>query len=142
MNGQAPYACPAALKIPLFFRIRGFLVCPDGGAIEKGHPQLDAIALLRPFQQTLPDTMAAPADEGLRRHPPRPQMRWNTAPFRAVVVPPDDRFDGAAEVVVLRFVRRAALFDQWRQFVALSVGQNAVASFVCHALNIAIDLRG
>jgi len=34
------------------------------------------------------------------------------APFRAVLVPPDNRLDGAAEVVVLRLVGRAALLDQ------------------------------
>ena len=142
MSGQAPHACPAVLKIPLFGRARGFLVGPDRGAVEERHPQLDAIALLRLFQQTLPHAMVAPADEGLRRHPPRPQMGRNAAPFRAILVPPDDRLDGAAEVVVLRLVRRAALLDQRCQFLPLRIGQNAITSFICHGPNIGTDIKG
>jgi hypothetical protein len=47
VSGQAPHACPAVLKIPLFGRTSGFLVGPDRGAVEERHPQLDPIALLR-----------------------------------------------------------------------------------------------
>ena len=141
MSGQAPHACPAALKIPLFGRTSGFLVRPDRGAVEERHPQLEPLALLRLFQQTLPDAMVAPADEGLRRHPPRPQMGRNAAPFRAILVPPDDRLDGAAEVLVLGLVRRAALLDQRGQVSPLRICQNAITSFVCHGPNIGIDLK-
>src|SRR4051794_23135081 len=113
----------------------------DRGAIEKGHPQLDAAALLRQLQQTLPDAMAAPADEGLRRHPPRSQIGRNAAPLRAVLVPPDDRLEGAAEVLVLRLVRRAALLDQRCQVSPLRIRQNAKTSFICHGPNIGTDIR-
>ena len=101
---------------------------PDRGAVEERHPQLDPLTLLRPVQQTLPNAMAAPAIEGLCRHPPWSQMRRNAAPFRAVVVPPDDRLDGAAEIGVLRFVGRVALLDQRCQLSPLSVCQNAITS--------------
>jgi len=113
----------------------------DRGAVEERHPQLEPLALLRLFQQTLPDAVVAPADEGLRRHPPRAQMWRNTAPFRAILVPPDDRLDGAAEVLVLRLVGWAALRDQRCQCIPLSIGQNAITSFICHGPNIGIDLK-
>ena len=114
---------------------------PDGAAVEERHPQLDPLAPLRPVQQALPNAMAAPAVEGLRRHPPWSQMRRHAAPLRAVGVPPDDRLDGAAEIGVLGLVGRAARLDQWRQLSPLSVGQNAITSFICHGRNIGVDLK-
>ena len=141
MSGQVLHAGPAALKIPLFGRTSGLLVGPDGAAVEERHPQLDPLALLRPVQQALPNAMAAPTVEGLRRHPPWSQMWRNAAPFRAVGVSPDDRLDGAAEIGVLRFVGRAALLDQRCQASPLSIGQNAISSLICHGLNIGIDLK-
>ena len=142
MSGQAPHACPAVPKTPLFCRTSGFLVGPDRGAIEKRHPQLDPLELLRPLQQTLPNTMVAPADESLRRHPPRPQVWRDTAPFCAILMPPDDRLDGAAEVVVFRLVGRAALLDQRCQLSPLSICQNAITSFICHDPNIGTNVKG
>jgi hypothetical protein len=50
--------------------------------------------------------MAAPADEGLRRHPPWPQMRRKAAPLRAVVVPPSS----TAVYTVLLNVKRSLIF--------------------------------
>src|SRR4051812_2479296 len=127
---------------PLFGRTRGFLVRPDRAAVEERHAQRDAVALLRQLHQTLPYAMVAPADEGLRRHPPRSQMGRNAAPFRAILMPPDDRLNGAAEVLVLRLVRRAALLDQRCQVSPLSISQNAITSLVCHGLNIGTDIKG
>ena len=115
---------------------------PDRGAVKERHPQLEPLALLCLLQQTLPHAMMAPADEGLRRHPPWPQMRRNTAPFGAIVVPPDDRLDGAAEVGVFCLVGRAALLDQRCQLSPLGICQNPVTSFICHHPNIGIDLKG
>jgi hypothetical protein len=136
VSGQEPHARRALLKIPLFGRTSSFLVGPDGGAVEERHPQFDPAALLRPFQQPLPHAMVAPTVEGLRRHPPRPEMRRNSAPFRPIVMPPDNRLDGAAQVGVLRLVGRAALLDQRCQDGSLSIGQNTIATFFCHALNM------
>jgi hypothetical protein len=141
VSGQALHVYPAPLKIPLFCRTSGFLVGSDRGAVEERHPQLEPLTLLRLLQQTLPYAMVAPTDEGLRRHPPRPQMGRDTAPFRAVLMPPDDRLDGAAEVLVLRLVRRAALLDQRGQLSPLGIGQNAITSFVCHDPNIGIAFK-
>jgi hypothetical protein len=136
------HAGPAALKTPLFGGTSRLLMSSDGAAVEERHAQLDPLALLRPLQQTLPNAVTAPTVEGLRRHPPWSQMRRNAAPLRAVGVPPDDRLDGAAKVGVLRFVGRAALLDQRCQLSPLSVCQNAITSFICHGLNIVIELKG
>ena len=56
------------------------------------HAELDA-ALLRPGEQPLPDPKARPADEGLGRHPPGPELPGQGTPLRAVLVPPEDRTD-------------------------------------------------
>ena len=63
MSGQALHAHRAALQSPLFRRTRRFLVRSDGAAVEERHPQLEPLALLRQFQQTLPYPMLAPTDE-------------------------------------------------------------------------------
>src|SRR3954470_7698800 len=68
----------------------GLVVGTDAGAVEKGHPQLDAAPLLRQFQQAFPDAVAVPAPEGLLGHPPRPQFRRDVPPGRPFLVPPDD----------------------------------------------------
>ena len=127
---------------PRLCRTRGFLVGADRAAVEERHPQLEPRARLRLFQQTLPRAMVAPADEGLRRHPPRSQMGRNAAPFRAIFVPPDDRLNAAAEVLVLGLVRRAALLDQRGQSSPLRICQNAITSFICHGPNIGTDIKG
>src|SRR5215213_969475 len=77
---------------------------PNGGAVEESHAQLNPIAILRPLQQTLPYAAVAPAIERLCGHPPRPQMGRNTAPFRTVRMPPDDRLDGASQINALGLV--------------------------------------
>jgi hypothetical protein len=59
-----------------------------------------------------------------------------------LVVPPDDRLDGAAAIDVLGLVGRAALLNQRCQLSPLGICQNAITSFICHDLNIGIDLRG
>jgi hypothetical protein len=59
----------------------------------------------------------------------------------AIVGPPDDRRDGAAEVGVLRLVRRATLLDQRGQLSPVSIGPNTITSFICQDPNIGIDLR-
>src|SRR3954449_9713928 len=126
---------------PLFGRTRGFLVRPDRAAVEERHAQRDAVALLRQLQQTLPYAMVAPADEGLRRHPPRSQIARNAAPFRAILMPPDDRLDGAAEVLVRRLVRWAALRNQRGQLSPLRIGQNTITIFICQGPNMGKDIR-
>jgi hypothetical protein len=109
------------------------VVRPDAGAVEERHPGLDPAAPLRRLQQPLPGAQARPAAEGLRRHPPRAQFGRDLAPFRAVVVPPDDRLDGAAQVVMVGLVRRAARLDQRREHLPLRVRQHTQPISICHA---------
>ena len=122
----------AALRIPLFGRACGLVVRPDAGAIEERHPALGPAMPLRRLQQAFPGAQARPAAEGLRRHPPRAQLGRDLAPLRAVVVPPDDRLDGAAQVVVVGLVRRAARRDQRGKHLPLRVRQNLQPVSICH----------
>src|SRR3954454_15960370 len=65
-GGEIPPADPAAASVPPPQRLA------NGRGSSSGPQVLDGL---------LPYAMVAPADEGLRRHPPRPQMGRNTAPF-------------------------------------------------------------
>src|SRR3954466_7328455 len=65
------------------------LVRPDAGAVQKRHAELDPV-LLGQEPQPLPDTQVGPADEGLGRPRPGPQVRGDGAPLGAVLMPPDD----------------------------------------------------
>jgi hypothetical protein len=58
-----------------------------------------------------------PAVEHLRGHPPWPQSGWYAAPFGAVLMPPDDRFDRPAQILGCGFAMRTAGLDQelWRK---------------------------
>ena len=69
-------------------------------------------------------------------------MAPDAAECCAILVPPEDRLDGAAEVVVLGLVRRAALLDQRCQLSPLRSRQNAITSFICHGPNIGTDIKG
>src|SRR5829696_5869104 len=79
------------------FLVRAFLVRADVGAVQERHAECDP-ARLSGLEQALPYPEVAPTIEGLRRHPPRPELRWDAAPLRPVVVPPDDRLDRATQV--------------------------------------------
>src|SRR3954469_6101702 len=68
------------------------LVGANGGAVEKGHAEGDP-ALLDQVEQALPDPEMRPADEGLRRLPPGPELAGDTPPLGAVLVPPEDGLD-------------------------------------------------
>src|SRR4051795_10517070 len=114
----------------------GLVVGTDAGAVEKGHPQLDAAPLLRQFQQAFPDAVAVPAPEGLLAHPPRPQFRRDVPPGRPFLVPPDDGRDGPAQVVMLGLVRRTAPLDQRRQLVPLLVRQDPVLGSTAHPIDM------
>jgi len=63
---------------------------PDGGAIEKGHPKRDVV-LLDEIEQTFPDPLLGPANEQLCGQPPWTQFGGDTAPLRAILVPPENR---------------------------------------------------
>jgi hypothetical protein len=69
-------------------------------------------------------------------------MWGDSAPFRTIVVPPNNRLDGAAQVVVLRLVVWATLLDQRGQLGPLSIRQHAITSSICHGPDMAIVIRG
>ena len=77
----------------------------------------------------------------LRRHPPRAQFGRDLAPLRAVVVPPDDRLDRAAQVVVVGLVRRAARLDQRRKHPPLPIRQNLRPVSIRHPDQMGTILR-
>ena len=54
-------------------------------------------ALLGSFEKPFPDAQLAPADEGLRRPPPGNQIGRHAAPFRTILMPPDNRLDRLAQ---------------------------------------------
>ena len=68
----------------------------------------------------------------LRCHPPRAQFSRDLAPFRTIVVPPDDRLDRAAQVMMLRLVRRAARRNQRCKHFPLLIRQNLLPVSLCH----------
>ena len=127
MIGQEPYANRVGLQIPLFGRTSGLLMCPDIAAVEEDHAQPHAL-LLHQAQQTFPDTMPAPANEALCRHPPGAVLGRDSAPLGAVLATPDDRFHRLPQVAMLRLVVRAASLDQRLQHHLLRVRQHHFAS--------------
>src|SRR4051812_8638431 len=94
---SASRASRAVLVAP-FFRARRFLVRPDAGAVQKRHPTLDPTRLGQ-AQPPLPDAQVGPADEGLRRPRPGPQLSRDGPPLGPVLVPPDDRRERAPQVL-------------------------------------------
>src|SRR3954471_13707015 len=127
---------PMSLYVPLskgtlFWRPRRFVVRPDRSAVEKGHAQLHA-AFLDPFEEPFPDAQVAPADEGLRRPPPRHQIGRHAAPFRAVLMPPDNRLDRLTQGDWLRLATGPALIDQRLQNRPLIIIQDNSSALLNH----------
>ncbi len=139
-NGRALRGRPAPLASPFSGRPRRLLVRADGRAVQDRHAQRDA-APLRHLQQALPDAEMAPAVEGLRRPPPRAEFGRDGAPRGAVAVPPDDRLDRAAQVVVLRLAARPDRLDQRRRPLPPRVRQNARPMLVRHAPKMGTELK-
>src|SRR3954454_3319159 len=100
-SGPALHGCPAALKSPLSSGPGCCLVGPDAGAVQKRHPELNP-TLLGQEPQPLPDTQVSPADKGLGRPRPGTQVSRDGAPLGAVLMPPDDRRERAAQILRLR----------------------------------------
>src|SRR3954453_22430501 len=102
---------PLCLRRAVSGRTRRLLVRPNVAAVQERHAERN-LARLRRREQALPDPEMAPAVEGLRCHPPRPELRRNAAPLRPVVVPPDDRLDRATQVVMRRLAAGTARLDE------------------------------
>jgi hypothetical protein len=88
----------AGLRRPIFLAGTGrFLMRADDGAVEEHHAKFEPMALLHQPVQALPHPEPRPADEGLRRHPPRSQLGRDRPPLGPVLLPPHNRLDGSTE---------------------------------------------
>src|SRR5690348_1666297 len=94
-----------------FLCTRRLVVSPDVGAVEEAHAQRKVV-LLDEIEQAFPNTLLRPANEKLRCQPPRTQFSRDAAPFRAVLVPPENRRDGPPQFLRRRLAARPNLFDQ------------------------------
>src|SRR4051812_14674176 len=122
-NGPALHAHRAPGWWPPFFRARRLVVRPDAGAVQKRHPELDP-ALLGQEPQPLPHAQVSPADEGLGRPRPGPQLSRNGAPLGAVLMPPDDRRERAAQILWCGLALGPTRLDQRLQAHPCSVRQH------------------
>src|SRR4051812_38989686 len=98
-------------------------------------------ALLDPVEQALPDPEMRPADEGLRRLPPGPELAGDTAPLGAVLVPPKDGLDRLPQVGVRHLAGRPDLVDQRLQLRPPRVCQNVNARVLRHPRQLRTSLR-
>ena len=110
------------------------------GAVEKGHAEGDT-ALLDQVEQALPDPEMRPADEGLRRLPPGPELTGDTAPLGAVLVPPEDGLDRLPQVGVRHLAGRPDRVDQRLQLRPPRVCQNVNARVLRHPRQLRTYLR-
>jgi hypothetical protein len=83
----------------------------------------------------------APADEGLRGPRPRPEIRRYAAPFRTVLVPPNNRLDRLAQVKGLRLTSRPTRLDQRFENHPLLITYNNKSAFLNHVTQIAIVIK-
>jgi hypothetical protein len=88
---------------------------PDRGAVEKRHPKSNPQMCLHQFEQPLPDAQPRPIDEGLRRLPPGTILRRHRAPFRPILVPPQNALDPLAKVLDRHLARWPTRLDQGLQ---------------------------
>src|SRR3954469_16977793 len=127
-------------RSPFFGRPRRLVVRPDRSAVEKCHAQFKT-TLLDPFEKPFPDAQLAPADEGLRRPPPRHQIGRHAAPLRPILMPPDNCLDRLAQGDWLRLAPRPALLDQRPQPRPLVVIQDNKSALLCHSRYIGTVLK-
>src|SRR5690242_13837713 len=112
-----------AVLVAPFFRARRLVVGPDAGAVQKRHPELDP-ALLGEDQQPLPPAQARPAEEGLGRPRPGPQLSRNGAPLGSILMPPDDRRQRAPQILRLRLTLGPTRLNQRLQAHPVRVRQH------------------
>src|SRR3954464_15949593 len=122
-TGPGLHDDPAPPKSPLSSGAGRFLMRPDAGAVQKRHPELDP-ALLGEEQQALPDTQAGPAEEGLGRPRPRPQVSRNGPPLGSILIPTRDRRQRAPQILRLRLTLGPTQQDQRLQAHPVRVRQN------------------
>ena len=113
---------------------------PDIGAVEEGHAQRDVV-LLDEIEQALSDVLLRSANKELRSQPLRTQFGRDTAPLRAVLVPPEDRRNRPPQFLRRRLAARPDLFDQRLPNRPGRVRQNLIAVRFSHAQNIGIVIK-
>ena len=99
-------------------------------------------ALLHKCEQAFPDAEMAPANEGLRRFPPRPEFTGDGPPLGAVLVPPENGLDRLPQVVVRYLAVRPNFVDQRLQLRPPCVAQNVNARVLRHPPQIGMSLKG
>src|SRR3954471_966906 len=122
-TGPGLHDDPAPPKSPLSSGAGRFLMRPDAGAVQKRHPKSDP-ALLGEEQQALPDTQAGPAEEGLGRPRPRPQLSRDGPPLGSILMPPDDRRQRAPQILRLRLTLGPTRLNQRLQAHPVRVRQH------------------
>src|SRR3954471_23922333 len=70
------------------------------------------------------DTQVGPADEHLSRPRPGPQVRGDGPPLGSILMPPDDRRDGAPQILRLRLTLGPTRLNQRLQAHPLRVRQH------------------
>src|SRR3954451_6295359 len=100
---------------------------PDAGAVQKRHPKSDPPPLGQE-QQPLPDTQVSPANEGLSRPRPRPEVGRDGAPLGPVLMPPDDGRDCTTEVLGRGLALGPARLNQRLQPHPLCIRQHGPSS--------------
>src|SRR4051812_42055541 len=122
-TGPGLHDDPAPPKSPLSSGAGRFLMRPDAGAVQKRHPKSDP-ALLGEEQQALPHAQAGPAEEGLGRPRPRPQVSRNGPPLGSILMPPDDRRQRAPQILRLRLTLGPTRLNQRLQAHPVRVRQH------------------
>jgi hypothetical protein len=110
-------------RSPLWAAPAVFLVCPHVRAVEEHHPELNA-ALLHKVEQLFPNAGTGPADEDLRRSPPRTQFLRNGPPFGAVLMPLEDGRERALQILRRLLGLGQAGINRRLQFSQLRVTQH------------------
>src|SRR3954447_15361944 len=131
LNGPTLHDDPAALKSPFSSGTGCFLMRPDAGAVQKGHPELDPTRLGQE-QQALPHAQVGPqvgpADEGLSRPPPRTKLSRDGAPPGPVLMAPEDGRERAPQILRRGLALGPAYLDQRLQPRPLCVAQHRPSS--------------
>ena len=103
---------------------RGLLMRTDHRAVEERHAELEPALLLHQPMHALPHPALGPADEGLRRHPPRAKFGRDRAPLGPVLLPPHDRLDRSAKLPDRPRRPRPGLVQQRLEHAPLLVRQH------------------
>ena len=88
------------------------------------------LVLLDEIEQAFPDALLRPANEQLRRQPPRAKLGRDAAPLRAVLVPPENRRDRPPQLFGRRLPARPDLLDQRLPYRPRRIRQNLCGAHI------------